>query len=79
MRAWERVEGRNWSLGRAVSPDPWALHKDGSWQTQQQATSSNFIAVGKAGVSITSEESRFSKSAAAERIIILCSYAALGK
>ena len=30
-------------------------------------TSSNFITVGKAGVSITSEESRFSKTAAAER------------
>lgn len=32
-----------------------------------QATSSNFITVGKAGVSITSEESRFSKTAAVGR------------
>lgn len=32
-----------------------------------QATSNNFITVGKAGVSITSEESRFSKTAAAGR------------
>lgn len=32
-----------------------------------RATSSNFSTVGKAGVSITSEESRFSKTAAGER------------
>lgn len=32
-----------------------------------QATSSNFSTMGKAGVSITSEESRFSKTAAVER------------
>ena len=67
-RVSESLEGRNWRLGRALSPDPGAAHKKKEAGRQKsRVTSSNFITVGKAGVSITSEESRFSRIAAAER------------
>ena len=65
----EREPGRQeLETGKGCQPRPWGCsQKKEAGGQKSRVTSSNFITVGKAGVSITSEESRFSKTAAAER------------
>lgn len=65
----EREPGRQEpETGKGCQPRPWGCsQKKEAGGQKSRVTSSNFITVGKAGVSITSQESRFSKTAAAER------------